>query len=787
MVNDPSNTDKIDNLSGLSGPQASELLAKYGPNQIAEQKISYFKKIFHWLVSPMSVLLIAASALSFYTHKTFDGWFILSLFIVNFLIAQWHESKADHAIATLQKRLAMNVQTLRNGRWELIPSTSLVPGDVVQLGVGNVIPADIQIAECKNLNINESVLTGESLPREKQVGELAYSGSFITEGSLTGTVKATGSNTKFGKTVTMVDTKPKNSSLERDILTISKYLLALSVLGAIIITAYLLIKHQPFSELLRLDLSILIAGVPVAMPTVMSLIISLGVVQLTKKHVIVRRLSSLEDLANVNLLLSDKTGTLTQNEIEIEKTVVYGGATEDDLICYAVSATSNNKLDPINQAVISLAGKKKLAAFRQLDFTPADSKRKRSTALVSMAGKKKTISMGAAQIIEGLCKLTPSQKRQFKADVDQAAQGGYRCLAVAVGSSQTERNLELIGLLMLSDTLRPDAAAVIEFMKTNGMDVKMVTGDNRSIAARVAERLGLKGEVLAAAGKTSALTTEQINKTGVFAEVLPDDKFRIVQAASKSHIVAATGDGVNDLPALKKASVGIAVKNAVDALKSAADIVLMTNGIGVIRDAIIEARKIFMRTYYYSVYRISESSRLIVSIVILSLWYGNFPLTPIQIILLALLNDLPIVSLAYDRVLTSSKPEVINVRRRFELATLLGMIGVATSISFFYLMHSVMHLKPDIVQTMFFLKLAVSGHMLIYVAHTRHRWWQWLPSSQVICATSITQIAATLISLSGILFQSISFSQVLLVWAWAFAWMQVADLAKLAFNKTHPL
>jgi H+-transporting ATPase len=770
----------MDSLHGLSSNQAKTLLAQIGPNTITEHKTSFFKKTLHWLTSPMSLLLIAASALSFADNKIFDGWFIAVLFVFNFAIAQWHEAKADNAISSLQQKLSIKAQTKRDGQWRLIESSLLVPGDIVQLGVGNVVPADVQIAECKNVGVNESVLTGESLPSQKTVDDIVFTGSFLTEGSLTGTVKATGERTKFGKTVTMVESHPKNSLLESDILTISKYLMVLGITAATVSTAYLMLQGKPLSDLLQLDLSILIAGVPVAMPTVMTLIISLGVLQLTRKRVIVRRLSSLEDLANVNMLLSDKTGTLTQNEIQIENIITYNHVNDSNVIRYAASATTDNQLDPINQAILTKALKIKVAAFKQLDFTPADSKRKRSTAIIEADGKQ-IVSLGAPQIIEGLCKLDKHTKDKFNQDIEQAASNGQRSLALAIGSGTSEKNLKLVGILLLSDTLRPDAKQVIGFLAQHGISTKIMTGDNRAIAARVARQLGLNGNVMVASGKTGHLALDQLHNTDVFAEVLPDDKFRIVQTAAKGYTVAATGDGVNDLPALKVASVGIAVKNAVDALKSAADIILMTDGISVIRNAIIEARKIFMRTYYYSVYRISESSRLIISIAILSIIYGDFPITPVQIILLALLNDLPIITLAYDRVKISTAPSVIKVRQRFAYATMLGLIGVATSVTFFWLVHGVMRLPMSVVQTMFFLKLAVSGHMLVYVAHTKHIWWRWLPSKSVIWATTLTQIFATIIAMSGLLFQQISIDQALLVWGWAFAWMQVTEICKQIF------
>jgi H+-transporting ATPase len=769
-------------LEGLTGARAAAALKKRGANSLAQEKPSWLKKVARWVASPMSLLLLTAALLSFYLGKNFDGFFILALFIVNFVIAERQEAKADQAIAKLQRKLAVKVDVRRDGQWQEAPSENIVPDDVIRLEVGQVVPADIDIKDCANLQINESALTGESLPLDKNVGDNGYTGSFVTTGSLTAVVTATGTRTKFGKTLTMGDEQPKQSALDKDILTITRFLTVVSLLAAFIITIVLLFfKHQSLGDLLTLDLSILIAGTPVAMPTVMSLIISLGVVRLSRKHVIVRRLSALEDLANVDMLLSDKTGTLTKNKIIVENVIGYG-KDEDTVLKWARSAAGDDDGNTINQAIIEQAKKDGVKAYAQKDYTPADSKRKRSTALVRVGDHDYTISMGAPQIVRTLCKIDAKTKAKFQKDVKDAANHGYRSLAVAIGKGQAEKQLQLIGLLLLSDELRDDAPAVIKFLQQNGIDVKMNTGDNHAIAARVAEQLGLKGHVMAAAGKTSELTVAQVRGTSVFAEVLPDDKFRIVKKAARHHTVAATGDGVNDLPALKEASVGIAVRNAVDALKGSADIVLMTEGIGVIRRAITEARQIFVRTYYYSVFRIAESFQLVLSIAILSIIYGSFPVTPIQIILLALLNDLPIITLAYDRVSAGAKPSVIHVKERFILASLYGIVGIAESLVLFWLVKDVLQLPVPEIQTMFFLNFAVFADLLIYVVHTKKHWWKWLPAKPVIYATLSAIAVATILALSGLLFQRISGLDVLLVWGWAIVWMQIAALVKRFFQ-----
>ena len=271
---------------------------------------------------------------------------------------------------------------------------------------------------------------------------------------------------------------------------------------------------------------------------------------------------------------------------------------------------------------------------------------------------------------------------------------------------------------------------------------------------------------------------------GAFAEILPEDKFHLVQQAKKFFIVASNGDGVNDLPAIKAANVGIAVKNAVTALKATADIVLLSDGISVIRDAIIESRKIFERLYTYSLYRISESLRLIITITVLGILYRVYPLTALQIIVIALLNDIPIISLASDRVNIANRPAKINAKSRFTLSSLYGFVGIVESLVLFFIIRNILHLDWGIIQTMYFLKLTVSGHMLIYVAHTKQRWWKFLPGKGVIWATSLTQLVSTLLALTGFLMPSnIPIIFVILVWIWSFGWMQIAEIVKVLHQR----
>jgi H+-transporting ATPase len=768
---------------GLSQKEAERKIKEVGFNEIKEKKPGVVLKFLKWFVSPISLMLLAAALLSLLIEKTFDFYFILALMLINFAVSFWQEKKADNAIEKLSQRLAVKAKVKRNGKWVWLESKYLVPGDLIELNLGDVIPADAKIIEEKNLSVNEAALTGESLPKEKSAGDECYSGSFVALGWARAEVAATGGNTYFGRILISIDKTYHRSLLEKDILSISKWLSLLSITAVVILSALFLLEGKPVLEILTLDLSLIIAGIPISLPTIMTLIISFGVLGMARKKTIVRRLSALEDLANVNLLLTDKTGTLTQNKITVEKILAYSDFSEDEVLTFASFTTQENDLNPVNQAIRKKAVALKLSVKHKIeDFIPFDSVRKRSTAKVVFRGKTLRVRSGAAQIIKEFCSLDKVTDQKFENDVREAARKGYRTVAVAVKNySAGEKTMRLAGILLFSDTLERGARKTIEFIKENGIGIKMLSGDNIAIAERIADELKLQGK--AVNGKKlkknfRALSMKEFASVGTFAEIFPEDKYNLVRLARKKYVVAVTGDGVNDLPALKAADVGIAVKNSVDALKSAADLVLMSSGISVIKDAIIESRKIFARLYAYSVYRISESFRVIVTIAVLGIIYNVYPLLPIQLILLALLNDIPIISLAFNRVRIATKPSKINAKSRLLLSTMFGSVGTMNSLLFVFLARNILHLGWDSIQTLFFLKLTVSGHMLIYVAHTKERWYKYLPSREVIWATILTQLLATGLAAAGIFMNRVSAGWIIFVWIWALFWMQVSEVMK---------
>lgn len=791
----PYNVCMPDTLMGLTSAEADKRREEYGPNVIKQKKPSPLGRLVTWVASPMSFMFAAAAGLSLWSGQDADAGIIAVLFLMNIGVGAWHEAKADTAIEELEKKLAVIVKAKRDGVWTHIPSAAIVPGDIVELSIGDLIPADITFMSAVNVSVNEAVITGESLPKQKSAGDGGYSGAYISTGLGQAIVTETGTHTYFGTTVSMVEAGHRASALEKDIISVSKFLSVVSIALMLVLSAVLFLAGKALTDIATLDVSMLIAGIPVALPTVMTLIISVGVVELARRNAIVRRLSSLEDLANVNLLLSDKTGTLTENRITVEKMVPLAAAgsqtafmSEAEIWALATAAAPQVEENPLDEAINAKSRELSVPARAILDFIPGDSERKRTTIFFSDKGVRRAAALGAAETIAELSIMGDEVRRIYDSTVAQAAAEGFRVLALALSDNEKEERMRPLAVFFLADAVRAEAKDAVAFMNVHGIAVKMVTGDGRDVAAHVAHNLGIAGRIVGRAEFVDGRGLARSDFAGLagFAEVMPKDKYDLVmmaKTATPPYVVAVTGDGVNDVPPVKAADVGIAVSNAVDALKGAADIVLSSTGIAVIKDAIVEARTIFVRLYNYSVYRISESFRLIVTIAVIGVIFGTYPLTPVQIILIALLNDVPIISLAYDRVAVPQAPASVNARRRFTLSTLFGSVGIVNSLLLLWVAHSFLHLPWEMIQTMFFLKLTVGGHMLVYLVHTEKPWYRFLPSKQVLWATSITQAIATILAVAGIFVAAITWQYALFVWVWAFFWMQVSELVKQVYAK----
>lgn len=775
--------------NGLSDSSIKERIDEYGFNELKEKEINPILKFLGYFWGPIPWMIEVAAILSAVINHWEDFWVIFVLLLLNASVGFWQEYKADDAISQLKKKLALSARVLRNGKWQKIPARELVPGDVVRVRLGDVVPADIKLFSGDYLSTDESALTGESLPVEKHEADMAYSGSVIRQGEMNGLVVATGLNTFFGRTAKLVEEAKTVSHFQRAIVKIGHYLIILAAFMITLIFFVSFFRHESFLDTLQFALVLTIAAIPVALPAVLSVTMAVGASALAKKKAIVSKLVAIEEMAGMDILCSDKTGTITQNKLTLADVVTNKGFESGEVLLYASLSSREEDNDPIDTAIISKTRLNKeldgqLKNFKIEKFKPFDPVIKRSEASVIDENKKKfNVAKGAPQVI---LELVPDKfKNEVAAfvnkQVDELAQKGYRTLGTARTNDQGE--WEFVGLIPLFDPPREDSAETIKTALNMGVKVKMVTGDHTAIAKQIATQVSLKDKIQEATSflkKSDKEASRIIEEADGFAQVFPEHKYRIVELLQeKKHIIGMTGDGVNDAPALKKADVGIAVDGATDAAKSAADIVLTLPGLSVIIDALKESRKIFQRMNSYAIYRIAETIRVLFFITLSILVFNFYPVTAIMIVLLALLNDAPIMAIAYDNVRYSPGPERWNMRVLLSLATFLGLIGVISSFGIFFIGKEVMHLSPDVIQTFIFLKLAVAGHLTIFLTRTRGPFWSIKPSGAMFWAAVLTKLLATIVAVYGWFITPISWKLALMVWGYAIVAFLITDFLKV--------
>jgi len=771
---------------GLSQAEAEKRLIQYGPNEIEEEKTNLLLKFLTYLWGPIPWMIEAAVILSAVARHWPDFFIILLLLLANAGIGFWEEREAGNAIAALKAKLAIKARVRRDGKWITPAARELVPGDLIRVRLGDIVPADARLLEGDPVEVDQSALTGESLPATRKPGEAVYSGSIIRQGEIGALVYATGANTYFGKTAQLVQEAHTVSHFQRAVLKIGNYLIILAAAMVAVIIAVAMLRGDPILTTLQFALVLTVAAIPVAMPTVLSVTMAVGARLLARKEAIVSRLVAIEELAGVDMLCADKTGTLTQNKLTLGDPFAVNDVPADQVILDAALASREDNDDTIDLAVLGgLQDKDALHGYDVVHFQPFDAVHKRTEATVKAAdGTTFKVSKGAPQVILGLA----ANAEQVKSAVDEAVNGfaarGFRSLGVA--RAEGDDPWQLVGVLPLFDPPREDAAATIATARQMGVKVKMVTGDALAIAQETAKKLDMGTDILDAAGlgdvkqEESASMAESIENADGFAQVFPEHKFHIVDVLQKrGHIVGMTGDGVNDAPALKKADCGIAVSGATDAARAAADIVLTTPGLSVIIDAIKESRKIFQRMNSYAIYRIAETLRVLLFMTAAIVIFNFYPLTAVMIVMLALLNDGAILSIAYDNVHYQDRPEAWNMRLVLGIASVLGVIGPIAAFGLFYLGDRVFHLDRPHLQPMMYLMLSVAGHMTIFLTRTRGPFWSIRPARVLWAAVLGTQVVATLIAVYGLFMAPLGWGWALFVWGYALVWFLLSDRLKL--------
>ena len=828
---------------GLCGTEIAKRLDQYGYNEIEEKIEALWHRVVRRFWGPIPWMIEIAAILSAVVQKWEDFFIITIMLLVNAGLDFIQEHKALNALNTLKLKLANEVIVLRDSSFKTILARDLVPGDVVKLKIGDIVPADVQLLKGDYLLIDQAALTGESLPVSKKVNEVAYANTIIKQGEMLALVINTGMRTNFSNVVSLVAraSLKERSHFQKMVIQIGNFLILITLALVLLIVMVSLFRHEPMLEIARFALVLTVAAIPVALPAVLSVTMAVGAVNLARRQAIVSRLTAIEELAGVDIFCSDKTGTLTKNEMKVAEPVVLNGFNERELFLYAALASRLENNDPIELPIFHYIDEHLTdldwRGYRQTQFIPFDPINKRTEASVEKGGERFVVVKGAPQVLIEMTGVDEYTTNDLNNTVNLLASKGYRTLAV--GCKQGNEPMVLIGLIPLYDPPREDSQQVIVEMHQYGVQVKMITGDNLAIAKEVGRLLNLeqrtissaqlsgtagnellalvealtivlyqrlKGEVSLNEAKrfaTEVMTEvnsiydtrllehefihthesaiiEMIEEVDIFAEVVPEDKYRIVDTLQKGgHIIAMTGDGVNDAPALKKADCGFAVSNATDAARAAADIILTAPGLSVINEAIRQSRITFARMKSYATFRIAETIRIVLFMTLSIIIFNFYPITALMIIMLALLNDIPILAIAYDNTRVHKVPVRWNMRELLTVSSVLGLTGVISSFLLFFVLQELGY-SEDVIRTLIFLKLIIAGHSTLYV--TRAEGWFWerpWPSTLLFGATFGTEIIGTLFAVYGFMVTPIGWEYALWIWAYCMVWFVVNDAVKI--------
>jgi H+-transporting ATPase len=780
--------------TGLTRADVDARQKEYGYNEVVEQKGHPILKFLgkFWSVSAWMLELIMI--LSAVLRKYSDFAVVSALLVVNAVLSFMQERRAAGVVETLRRRLQVTARVLRESNWQVIPARQLVPGDIVRVRTGDLIPADVKLMTGA-LSVDQSALTGESRDVEKAPGDVLSSGSVLRRGEGNGVVMLTGARTYFGRTTELVQQARPKLHIEAVVTKVVRWLFVIvsTLLGVVI--GLSLVRGTRLLEMVPLMLVLLMSAVPVALPVMFTVSMAVGAKELAKRGVLVTRLSAAEDAATMDVLCVDKTGTITMNQLAVTSVIPLEPATQADVLFAGVLASQEANQDPIDLAFLSAAKERHIfdgvPAITPVSFTPFDAKNRRTEAVIEQNGQQLRVMKGALRTIATACGLQPPAIEALEARVSESALKGYRTLAVARGPEHGTP--KLVGLVTLYDPPRPDAKQLIAELHDLGVSVKMLTGDALAVASEIAQGVGLLNikrvaDLKAASATADKQAVDLLAGVDGFAEVYPEDKYIVMQhLQSAGHVTGMTGDGVNDAPALRQAEVGIAVSSATDVAKGAASVVLTEPGLTNIVTLVKQGRTIYQRVLTWIINKISRTILKATFVAIAYVVTGKFVVSAFAMLLLVFMTDFAKISLATDYVHPSRKPETWNIGGFIAVSVVLGVAMVVETLLFLYIGWSRFGLatNDNALYTFSFLMLLYFAAFSIVSARERRWFWTTMPSKTLVAALTAEVVVGTVLTLVGLpSLTPLPWWQTLAVFAYAMlSCLGVNDAVKVAMIK----
>ena len=753
---------------GLTASEARERLARYGFNEIAqttERPILAFLRRF-W--GPMPWLLELAMVLAIVLGHDVEGLMIFVLLTINAVIGQLHSRNSRRAVEMLKSRLAVRAKLLRDGSWSLHEAREIVPGDVVAVRIGDVVPADAKILDGE-VSVDQSALTGESLPVDRTPGGVLYSGSSITRGEARCLVVGTGVQTFFGKTAELVKIAKPKSHQEEVMLQVVRSMMYLGIAATLLVAAYALALHVGFLVIMTFAVIFLMGAVPVALPAVLTIVQAVGAVELSRKGALVTRLDCIEDAASIDSLCLDKTGTITENRLTVREIVPLGTWSDEEVLRLAGLASRRDTMDVIDLAVLERVSSLSDASdgYRPISFTPFDPSTKRTEAVVDSAVGRVRIVKGAPQIVLGLCASADAALLdRARQTVETLSHKGYRTIAVA-RSSSPGGELAIAGMISLSDPPRPDSQTMIGEIKRLGIKPYMLTGDNESIARQVAQEVGIGARIMRMSELNGVEEKNRLQTLGAhdgLAEIYPEDKYRVVRLLQAGgHMVGMTGDGVNDAPALKQAEMGIAVNNATDVAKASASMVLTEPGVSVIVDAIRISRQIYQRMLTWVINKVTKVIGFVGLLTVGFVWLHAIPISLLGMALLVFANDFATMALSTDNAASTTNPNSWKVRNIVLACLLPSALFVLQGIGAILIAQQLFNASGAELRTVVLLTLVFASQFRVLIVRDRRHFWSSRPGAGVAISAAATILLFCLLGAFGFLIAPLALPRVALI------------------------